>query len=125
MKDLSKQAARWIARKSYNGAKSVGATVAPATVRYGKAKQEKLKQWLAPTSPANWYQRGEEVLVDLSDALLREKRGVSQRVVQAFAGKLGMTGAPAAIYATAALIGTASTGSRQTGENYFGTIGEY
>ena len=66
---------------------------------------------LGTLSSENWYTQAAESCESVGDALLRPKKGTSQRIVSVAAGKLGMIGVPAAIFSTAAMLGTASTGT--------------
>jgi len=64
-----------------------------------------------PTSEHNWYLRAANACETVSDAISRNKKGVSTRISKGVAAKLGAASATAGIFSIASLIGTASTGT--------------
>jgi len=81
------------------------------TIGHVSEKVSDLKRRHAPVSEDNWYLSAAESCEAVSDAILKDKSGTSERVVRVTAGKLGAIGVPATIFSTAALLGTASTGT--------------
>jgi hypothetical protein len=79
--------------------------------RFAAEKVADGRRLLAPLSSENWYTQAAASCEAAGDALLREKKGATQRIVSVAAGKLGVIGVPAVIFSTAALLGTASTGT--------------
>lgn len=73
--------------------------------------KRKLESVFEPVSEENWYGRSAQACEGVSDALLREDKGVSKRIVKGISGKLGFAGAGAGIFSIASLLGSASTGT--------------
>lgn len=71
-------------------------------------KRQKRKETI---SDENWYIKTAIACEDISDAILREDNGTSQRITKVAAGKLGAGGASVGIISIASLLGTASTGT--------------
>lgn len=84
---------------------------AKAAAGYLGDKVQDAQRRRGPPSEQDWYLAAATSCEGVSDAILRDKSGTSERVVRAAAGKLGAIGVPAAIFSVAALIGTASTGT--------------
>src|SRR5690606_4048469 len=78
---------------------------------YVRGKAEEIRRRHAPLSEQNFYGIAADSCEAVSDAILNDKPGTSERLVRVAAGKLGFAGLPAAIFSTAALLGTASTGT--------------
>lgn len=74
-------------------------------------RKNDLVQNLEPVTDNNWYGRAAESCEQVSDAILREKSGISGRIVKGIAGKLGFVGTTAGMFSVASLLGTASTGT--------------
>lgn len=76
---------------------------------------EQIRKRTEPTSPSNWYLRAAEACETASDAVMRERAGVSSKLSSALTAKLGMAGGmagtTAGIFSVASLVGTASTGT--------------
>jgi len=64
-----------------------------------------------PPSEHNWYLRAAKACERASDAISRNKKGVSTRISKGVVAKLGAASATAGIFSIASLIGTASTGT--------------
>ena len=94
-------------RAAVRSTSAVGAKAA----EYAAKTASDLTRRFEPPSRDNWYPCAASRCEAVSDAILNDKRGTSERVVHVAAGKLGAFGVPAAIFSTAALIGTASTGT--------------
>jgi len=73
--------------------------------------REQFRKKAEPASSANWYLRAAEACESASDAVLREHSGMSTKLSNALAGKLGMAGTTAGIFSIASLVGTAGTGT--------------
>lgn len=78
---------------------------------YAGTKVSDWKRRFESPSEDNWYLYAADSCEGVCDAILNNKAGTSERIVRTAAGKLGMIGVPAAIFSTATLIGTASTGT--------------
>lgn len=63
-----------------------------------------------PVSDTNWFAKAATACEDVSDAVLREDKGVSSKVAKGIAGKLRVAGTSVSIFSIASLLGTASTG---------------
>lgn len=64
-----------------------------------------------PVSDSNWYSKSATACENVSDAVLKEDKGVSSKLATGLAGKLGATGTSVGIFSIASLLGTASTGT--------------
>ena len=59
----------------------------------------------------NWYYNAALTCEEISDALQKEEKGTSQKIVNGVVGKAGAIGTSAGIFSIAAGLGTASTGT--------------
>ncbi len=64
-----------------------------------------------PVSDANWFAKAATACENVSDALLREKKGYSSKIVKVAVGKLGAASTSTGIFSVASLLGSASTGT--------------
>ena len=101
--DLSHKTQKTASQLGGVGKQMVGVTGDWAHNKYAAATQ--------PTSEHNWYLRAAKVCESVSDAISRNKKGVSTKVSKGLAAKLGAASATAGIFSIASLIGTASTGT--------------
>mgnify|MGYP000940313295 FL=1 len=62
-------------------------------------------------SDENWYIKTAIASEDVSDAVLREDNGASQKITKVASAKLGSVGTSVGIFSLASIIGTASTGT--------------
>ena len=62
-------------------------------------------------SDDNWYIKTAIASEDVSDAVLREDNGASQKITKVASAKLGSVGTSVGIFSLASIIGTASTGT--------------
>lgn len=81
------------------------------TEKHAKNTASKLKKQLEPISEENWYRNSAQACESVSDALMREEKGVSSRIVKGVISKLGFAGTGAGIFSVASLLGTAGTGT--------------
>jgi hypothetical protein len=70
-----------------------------------------IKRKYEPVSESSWYFKAKIACQDVSDALLRQEKGLSSKIVKGVAGKLGAAGASVGIFSIASLLGSASTGT--------------
>ena len=85
--------------------------IADDTEKFVKEKVADVKRDFEPVSEENWYRKSAQACESVSDALLREEKGASKRIVKGIAGKLGFAGAGVSIFSLASLLGTAGTGT--------------
>jgi len=64
-----------------------------------------------PISEGNWYRKSAQACEAVADALLREDKGASKRILKGLSGKLGFAGTGAGIFSIASILGSASTGT--------------
>lgn len=76
---------------------------------------EQIRKRTEPVSSSNWYIRAADACDTASDAVMRERTGVTSKLSTALTAKLGlaggMAGTTAGIFSVASLVGTASTGT--------------
>ena len=66
--------------------------IANDTEKFVKEKVADVKRDFEPVSEENWYRKSAQACESVSDALLREEKGASKRIVKGIAGKLGFAG---------------------------------
>ena len=72
---------------------------------------ERFRRGRETISNDNWYIKTAIACEDVSDAILREDKGASQKITKVAAGKLGAAGTSVGIFSIASLLGTAGTGT--------------
>lgn len=105
------KAGKVVAVETSQFAAKAGKMAARKTGSFVKEKSEEISRNMEPLSEANWYGRAAQTCEAICDALLREKKGVSSRIVKGLSAKLGFAGTGASIFSIASLLGTASTGT--------------
>lgn len=78
---------------------------------YVANKFAEIERARAPLAGDNWYYRAATACEAVGDVILNSNPGMSQRIVNVAAGKIGMIGVPATIMSVASVLGTASTGT--------------
>lgn len=111
MTDKKLEGARVLAEEAIHAVVRITHNSAIKGKDYLSDKAHDLKRNHSPVSEEKWYLTAAESCEAVSDAILGEKPGASQRIVKVAAGKLGAIGVPAVIFSMASLLGTASTGT--------------
>lgn len=103
---LNRQARSTLKELGQHGSKSMTVVKSAAD-----AKLQEVRNTRRLIDAASWNGHAARACEELGDAVLMDKPGTGQKIVKFTAAKLGFAGAPAALLATASLLGTASTGT--------------